>query len=116
MCPAANSSCPTGKSPCKKYISQQLNQQNKPSQCHRIQQTMGHINKLVNAAMPEEEEDESEKEKEQRLKRKSTCLMSNVNANIMSLNGLLQQLNQLLEQQNDEQASLSSIQGVSSSI
>jgi len=56
---------------------------------------MGHINKLVNAAMPEEEEDESEKEKEQRLKRKSTCLMSNVNANIMSLNGLLQQLNQL---------------------
>ncbi|XP_034479461.1 uncharacterized protein LOC117785503 [Drosophila innubila] len=78
-------------------------------QCHRIKETMGHINMLVNASMPEDEDhDEKEEEKEQRVQKKSTCLVSNVNANIMSLNGLLQQLNQLLEQQNDEQARLSS--------
>lgn len=53
---------------------------------------------LVKASMPEEEEHDSE------IPLKSARLKPDVNANIMSLNGLLQQLNQLLQQQNEEQA------------
>ncbi|KAM8712609.1 hypothetical protein ACLKA7_013012 [Drosophila subpalustris] len=76
-------------------------------QCQRIKETMGHINQLVKTSMPEEDE-EAEEDKEQGQSKPHTRLMLDVNANIMSLNGLLQQLNELLEQQHEEQASPSS--------
>ncbi|KAH8418552.1 hypothetical protein KR222_000549, partial [Zaprionus bogoriensis] len=82
--------------------------------CEKIKQTMNYIDELMSKSLPgvNEREEEKETKTEKNVKKKlaapyaDRALCSDINANITSLNGLLNQLNQLLELQQQQQEQL----------